>query len=42
MTSDGRIKDGKVQCDINREPAKMPALFSGNIDKYEYLSSEKI
>ena len=28
--------------DINREAAKISALSSGKIDKYEYLTGEKI
>ena len=42
MASDGRIRDEKMQYDINRETAKMLALFLGKIDEYEYLNSEKI
>ena len=30
------------QIDINREAAKISALSSGKIDKYEYLPGEKI
>ena len=30
------------QIDINREAAKISALSSGKIDKYEYLTGEKI
>ena len=37
-----KIKDEKLQNDINREAAKISALSSGEIDKYEYLTSEKI
>ena len=37
MTNDDRIKDEKLQDDINREAAKISALLSGKIDKYEYL-----
>ena len=40
MTIDDKIKDEKVQCDINREAAKILALASGKIDKYEYLTDE--
>ena len=36
MKSDDKVKDEKLQCDINRETAKISALFSGKIDKYEY------
>ena len=34
-------KDEKVQYDINREAANIPALSSGKIDKYEYLTGEE-
>ena len=30
------------QIDINREAAKISVLSSGKIDKYEYLTGEKI
>ena len=42
MTIKGQIRDEKLQYDINRAAAKMSALSSGKIDKYEYLTSEKI
>ena len=42
MTTDEKIKDEKLQYDINRGEEKIPALSSGKIDKYEYLSGEKI
>ena len=42
MTIDGQIEDGKLQYDINREAAKISALSSGKIDKYEYLTGEEI
>ena len=42
MTIENQIKDEKVQYDINREAAKISALSSGKIDKYEYLTGEKI
>ena len=35
-------KDEKLQYDINRETAKISALPSGKIDKYEYLTDEEI
>ena len=41
MTIADHIKDEKPQYDINREAAKILALPSGKIDKYEYLTSEK-
>ena len=36
------IRDEKLQYDINREEAKLSALSSGNINKYEYLICEEI
>ena len=42
MTIEGQIKDEKLQYDINRETAKISALSSGKIDKYEYLTDEEI
>ena len=42
MTINDKIKDKKVQYGINREEAKVLALSSGKIDKYEYLTGEKI
>ena len=37
-----QIKDEKQQYDINREAAKISALSSGKLDKYEYLTGEEI
>ena len=42
MTIDDQIKDKKQQYDINREVAKISALSSGKIDKYEYLTDVEI
>ena len=42
MTNDGKIIDDKLQFNINRETAKISALSSGKIDKYEYLTLEEI
>ena len=42
MTIDDKIRDEKLQYDINRESAKVSALSSGKIDKYEYLTGEEI
>ena len=42
MTIDDQIKDEKLQYDINRGAAKISALSSGKIDKYEYLTGEEI
>ena len=41
MTIDDEIKDKKLQYGINRETAKVSALSSCKIDKYEYLTSKK-
>ena len=42
MTIEDQIKHEKLQYDINREAAKISALSSGKIDKYEYLKGEEI
>ena len=40
MTIDDRIKDGKIQYDINRKASQISALSSRVIVKYEYLTGE--
>ena len=42
MTINDRIRDEKLQYHINREAAKLLALPSGKIHKYEYLIGEDI
>ena len=42
MTIDDKIRDEKLQHDINREAAKISTLSSGKIDEYEYLTGEEI
>ena len=42
MTIEDQIKDEKLQYNINREAAKISALSSGKIDKYQYLTGEEI
>ena len=42
MTIENQIKDGKLQYDINREAAKISALSSVKIDKYEYLTGQEL
>ena len=42
MTSIDKMKNEKPQYDINGEAAKISALFSGKIDKYEYLAGDEI
>ena len=41
MTIDYKIRDEKLQYDVNREAAKV-SLSSSKIDKYEYITSEEI
>ena len=41
-TINDQIRDEKLQYHINREAAKISALSSGKIHKYEYLTSEDI
>ena len=42
MAINDQIRDEKLQFDINRKTAKISVLSSGNIKKYEYLTSENI
>ena len=35
MTIEHKVKDEKLQYDINREATKISTLSSGKIDKYE-------
>ena len=42
MTINDQIGDEKIQYDINKKAAKMSALSSGKICKYEYLTGEDI
>ena len=37
-----KIRDEKVEYNINREAAKISPLSSGKIDKSEYLTSKEI
>ena len=41
MIIDEKIKNEKLQYDINREAEKISALSSSKIDKYEYLQVKK-
>ena len=41
MTIDDKIRDEKLQYNIDRETVKISALSSGKIDKYEYVTGEK-
>ena len=42
MTINDQIRNEKLQYDINRDAAKISALSSGKIHKYEYLIGEDI
>ena len=42
MTINDQIRNEKLQYDLNREAAKISALSSGKIHKYEYLTGEDI
>ena len=39
---DNKIKANKAQYDLNREAAKISALSSGELEKYEFLSGEEL
>ena len=41
MAIGDKIRDEKLQYNINKEAAKISSLPSGKIDKYEYLTSEE-
>ena len=40
MIIDDKIRDKKLQYNINREAVKISALSSEKIDQYEYLTGE--
>ena len=42
MTIDDKVRDEKLQYNINREATKISALPSGKIDKYQYLTGKEI
>ena len=42
MAINDQIRDGKLQYNINKEAAKISALSSDKIHKYEYLTGEDI
>ena len=42
MAIDDKIRNEKLHYDIKREAAKISALSSGKIDKYEYLTGQEI
>ena len=42
MTIDDKLRDKKMEYDINRKAGKISALSSAKIDKYEYITVEEI
>ena len=42
MRIDDKIRDEKLQFDINRKAAKISVLSWGKIDKNEYITGEDI
>ena len=42
MTTEDKFRDEKLHNGINREASKISPLSSSQIDKYEYLTGEKI
>ena len=42
MTINDQVRNKKLRYNINREPAKILALSSGKIHKYEYLTGQDI
>ena len=40
MRINDKIRDERLQCDIDKKTAKISALSSGKIDKYEYLTGK--
>ena len=42
MTINDQVRNKKLRYNINREPAKILALSSGKIHKYEHLTGEDI
>ena len=42
MTIEDKIRDEKLQYNSNREAAKISALSSGKIDKYEHFTVKEI
>ena len=39
---DGKIRASKTQYDLDRQAAKISALLSGELEKYEYLTGEDL
>ena len=41
MAVDDKIRDEKLQCNLNGKAATISIISSGKIDKYEYLTGEE-
>ena len=41
MAIDHKIRDKKLQCNINREAVKVSTFSPGKLDKHEYLTGEE-
>ena len=41
-TLDRKVNQNEAQYDLDRKAAKISALSSGNLDKYEYLAGEDL
>ena len=39
---DKKIEQNKAQYNLDRQPAKISALSSGNVSKYEFLTSKDV
>ena len=42
MKIEDKVRDQKLQYDINRKAVKISASLSGKIDKYKYLTGKEI
>ena len=41
-TIDNKVEQNKAQYDLDRETAKISALSSGNVSKYEFLTGKDV
>ena len=41
-TINSKIEQNKAQYNLDREAAKIPALSSGNVSKYEFLTGKDV
>ena len=42
MTTEDRIRDKKLQYDLDRDAAKLSALLLGKVEKYEYIEGKEV